>query len=186
MSLADDVAELFSGLDGYERYELRLAVEAVRNDPNAYSREYRRERYAWDASYRRSRSEASRRWHLKTYVRKRKYGPVQVKHGSINGYINLCCRCPVCVVGNCVRMREYRATNNGTLPRSYGPIEAKHGTVSAYNCRGCRCDRCRAAITAYSRERRVVARVNNAAPMANDPCVAVSSLIDQTPLAGAA
>lgn len=108
MSLADDVAELFSGLDGYERYELRLAVWA--SDRIEYRRQYEAERNRTllvrvrRARWQRQRRREDQQWREK----------MQRWH------------------------RERYAAKNGTLPLSYGPILAKHGTTSGYKrgCRG--------------------------------------------------
>ena len=70
------------------------------------------------------------------------------RHGTLNGYCNLACRCEMCRGANRERHREYIQR-----VRSLGRILGTHGSSAAYES-GCRCEACRKANTAKSRARR--------------------------------
>jgi hypothetical protein len=62
--------------------------------------------------------------------------PGDLRHGTLNGYINYRCRCDPC--------RAAKATY-----RPPGPVP--HGTLNGYNNHQCHCEACRAALAAYTR-----------------------------------
>jgi len=68
------------------------------------------------------------------------------RHGTVNGYRNLGCRCPACRQASTRNHRLYIAK-----VRSEGRVLSEHGTETAYSS-GCRCDVCREAHNKRSRE----------------------------------
>lgn len=75
------------------------------------------------------------------------FGPGDPRHGTVNGYKNLRCRCPECRAAN---------TENGrrlTAQRKARPLaEYLHGTRSGYQNHGCRCTRCKEAASTATRK----------------------------------
>jgi hypothetical protein len=80
------------------------------------------------------------------------FDPADPRHGTVNGYVNLHCRCDECreawrtypaMKASQVRYRR----RMGMLPRKLGRT---HGIRATYN-RGCRCDECRRAESEYKR-----------------------------------
>lgn len=68
------------------------------------------------------------------------------RHGTINGYSNLRCRCPKCRSAQAACMAQQRAAKAGH------PIPAHvHGTANGWNYYQCRCDACRIAHNASNR-----------------------------------
>jgi hypothetical protein len=67
------------------------------------------------------------------------------RHGTLNGYFNLRCRCEKCRTTNAGYQRRLRATRH--LP----PGDPRHGTNNGYVNYCCRCDRCRTANSATRR-----------------------------------
>lgn len=73
--------------------------------------------------------------------------PSDSRHGTVNGYCNLKCRCPRCKAAGAElnrRMKQRRYEQ--------GAPTHLHGTVNGYSNYGCRCAPCKAA---YSAEKRV-------------------------------
>ena len=83
------------------------------------------------------------------------------RHGTVNGYGNLGCRCESCRVAHTAYFREWRNRTGRTQPRAdyvaavRAAAEARdnHGTETRYSA-GCRCDACRAAQNDARRRRR--------------------------------
>ena len=75
--------------------------------------------------------------------------PDDPRHGTVNGYGNLRCRCEACREANSNHHREYmlRVVASGELATP----GALHGTSYRYDV-GCRCPECRAAHNAKSRD----------------------------------
>lgn len=69
------------------------------------------------------------------------------RHGTVNGYNNLHCRCTDCRVAAAGYYWE-RVVRSGTLP----PDDPRHGTSNAYHYWRCSCAVCRAAHAAYQRD----------------------------------
>lgn len=59
------------------------------------------------------------------------------RHGTVNGYGNLGCRCPACRQAATENHRRYIER-----VRAEGRVLSQHGTETAYSS-GCRCDICR-------------------------------------------
>ena len=70
------------------------------------------------------------------------------RHGTLNGYCNLACRCDLCREANRVRHRQYM-----DQVRRLGRVLGTHGSSAAYDS-GCRCPECRHANTEKSRNYR--------------------------------
>jgi hypothetical protein len=60
------------------------------------------------------------------------------RHGTVNGYNNLRCRCPHCTKAVTRSIAERRARIAGTLT----PDDPRHGTHNAYDNYSCRCPPC--------------------------------------------
>lgn len=60
------------------------------------------------------------------------------RHGSLNGYINLGCRCPPCTAANTVDHALRQAKPRPPLP----PGDPRHGTSSGYRWWKCKCGMC--------------------------------------------
>jgi hypothetical protein len=58
------------------------------------------------------------------------------RHGTLNGYVNLRCRCALCRLAN----TEYMAKRR--VERSQGPVLAEHGNPNTYSNWSCRCEPC--------------------------------------------
>jgi len=69
------------------------------------------------------------------------FDPEDSRHGSINGYGNLKCRCPECREENTARRAERREAVRNTLDDD----DERHGTNNAYTNYGCKCDPCKEA-----------------------------------------
>lgn len=61
------------------------------------------------------------------------------RHGTVNGYSNLRCRCARCKAAQAVVVKERRARRRQEID----PKDIRHGTVSFYQNHGCRCTRCK-------------------------------------------
>ena len=64
------------------------------------------------------------------------------RHGSVNGYNNLKCRCDECRAANAAYRLDWLRR------RGHNPIDdddPRHGTIGGYTNYSCRCDKCRAA-----------------------------------------
>lgn len=59
------------------------------------------------------------------------------RHGTVNGYGNLDCRCPACTDAWRADYAERRR-----LPRTLAPDDDRHGTPNGYGYWHCRCRRC--------------------------------------------
>lgn len=70
------------------------------------------------------------------------------RHGTINGYVNLRCRCDECT-------EAITARKTGGLPDG----DSRHGTVNGYVNYGCRCAGCTASWTADCDGRRIRRKV---------------------------
>lgn len=84
--------------------------------------------------------------------RHRKAGlpPGHPAHGTLNGYVELGCRCPRCKSANRAAARKGAAQRKQALPPAGSPL---HGLRRTY-VYGCRCEKCRAAESDYQRRRR--------------------------------
>ncbi len=120
-NLRDDIAEMFAGLDGSDRYE-----DAIENWANwrraqdaLYSKEHRdhASRY-WKDRYQREPEVRAR--HKAAVVRyldrllgsdrpRRTYGPLAIKHGSAYTYTKRRCRCAECRAASAAYQRSRRA-----------------------------------------------------------------------------
>jgi hypothetical protein len=83
------------------------------------------------------------------------------RHGTLNGYTNLKCRCGPCIEAHKAYKRgEREELGVRTLDERANARKAflsdlsdpRHGTINGYNGIGCRCDRCREAARVYGRE----------------------------------
>ena len=72
--------------------------------------------------------------------------PDDPRHGTINGYNTLRCRCERCkkASSDYSKMRKARG-----LP----PGDPRHGTYNGYTNSGCRCDECRQAVNNYYQDK---------------------------------
>ncbi len=68
------------------------------------------------------------------------------RHGTVNGYGNLGCRCDECREANRVQHNRYMSQ-----VRAEGRSLGSHGSELRYDT-GCRCEQCREAHNAKSRE----------------------------------
>lgn len=66
------------------------------------------------------------------------------RHGTVNGYGNLGCRCDACRAAHAAAHSEYIRRK-----RAEGRVVGSHGSSVAYDT-GCRCDVCRQAHNARS------------------------------------
>jgi hypothetical protein len=64
--------------------------------------------------------------------------PGDPRHGSVNGYSNLRCRCQPCRDAWAALLKTYRAKRAARLDAA----DVVHGSSSTYNNWGCRCDLC--------------------------------------------
>jgi hypothetical protein len=67
------------------------------------------------------------------------------RHGTVNGYSNLSCRCPECRRAWAVNMAAQRDRRVARLAAD--PSVVAHGLASTYNNWGCRCPECTTANT---------------------------------------
>ena len=74
--------------------------------------------------------------------------PEDSRHGTVNGYANLRCRCDACREA----WRIYYASVRRRYRARPWPTTTQHGTYNAYANYGCRCGLCRAANSAYARD----------------------------------
>ena len=65
--------------------------------------------------------------------------PSDPRHGTVNGYNNLHCRCERCVEAWSVFSKIRRSG-----ARNLAPDDPRHGTPSGYHYWSCRCELCRA------------------------------------------
>jgi len=72
------------------------------------------------------------------------------RHGTLNGYINLKCRCMDCCKAN---TQDWLQRRNARKERGLPVGDHRHGTLNGYNNWGCRCDDCTRANRDYSRSR---------------------------------
>lgn len=80
------------------------------------------------------------------------------RHGTANGYRNLCCRCEPCRAAHTVNLRRYKVTR---IAR--GIPDHVHGTPGGYGNLDCRCGDCTAAWSRETRERNARRRVGDTA-----------------------
>lgn len=95
-------------------------------------------------------------------------GDGDARHGTLNGYSNLRCRCEDCKRANNVNHTDYlnrhpeqRVKNTARSKARYArlraaqppkpPREPRHGTLAEYSYYRCRCEDCRTAATAARR-----------------------------------
>lgn len=67
-------------------------------------------------------------------------GPNDHRHGTVNGYGNLRCRCPRCRAANTAQMRVARARMRAAV--AAGQRDLRHGTTGGYTNYGCHCEHC--------------------------------------------
>ena len=83
--------------------------------------------------------------------------PGDPRHGTLNGYTNLACRCDRCRAANTRYCAEIRLRR-----RARGCPDHLHGSPNGYGNYGCRCGDCTVAWRAdsrdYARRRRQAAR----------------------------
>jgi hypothetical protein len=77
------------------------------------------------------------------------------RHGTLNGYTNLYCRCAACRAAWAKYYDETRENRSGRLWKS----DVEHGTASAYSNWRCRCRACTTAWADYKRVSRAAKRV---------------------------
>ena len=84
--------------------------------------------------------------------------PGDPRHGTINGYGNLYCRCDRCKEANRLNHNEYiqKARASGHLANG----DVTHGSSYRYDV-GCRCDLCREAHNEKSRQTKQRIRERN-------------------------
>jgi hypothetical protein len=101
-------------------------------------------------------------WRAKARTRARRplpLAPDDPRHGTLNGYANLGCRCDQCRAANTDYCRAYqhRAGRHKPYAEWLASVEGchvPHGTETRYTQGGCRCEDCkRAASTARNRRR---------------------------------
>lgn len=92
--------------------------------------------------------------------------PDDPRHGTLNGYNNLECRCRACCSANTQYHAAYlrRVRNTGLLTSE----SVVHGTAYRYDV-GCRCDECRAAHNKKSRDNKARRRRESAAAQQSAP-----------------
>lgn len=73
--------------------------------------------------------------------------PTDQRHGTMNGYVNLGCRCSDCRAANVARLLRVRLERAERLAAD----DPRHGLASTYYNHSCRCDPCRSAATEASR-----------------------------------
>ena len=81
--------------------------------------------------------------------------PGDARHGTVNGYHNLGCRCGACRKAWATHIAQRRA-ERPPLP----PGDARHGTVNGYCNLSCRCDACRKAWATHTAQRRAERRTS--------------------------
>ena len=74
--------------------------------------------------------------------------PDDPRHGTVNGYSNLKCRCSECRSAWATYQRRASAR------RAIAPDDPRHGKATTYTNYPCRCTECRAVMAAYHRARR--------------------------------
>lgn len=79
-------------------------------------------------------------------------GPDDPRHGTVNGYGNLGCRCRPCTVAASRERYLWRKAQAENLAGN--PDDPRHGTPSGYNNYRCRCDRCREAVDIWPQAKR--------------------------------
>ncbi len=100
------------------------------------------------------------------------FPPDDERHGTVNGYANLDCRCDRCRAAWRDHHREYMHRTARAIPRKdYVALRRQnmvHGTEAGYK-RGCRCSACRHTASMARWERRQVGQVltHNRAGYAN-------------------
>ena len=67
------------------------------------------------------------------------------RHGTVNGYKNLACRCDRCCAAHTAYASKKVAERRERTARDGLPSHVLHGRKSAYDNWGCRCTDCRAA-----------------------------------------
>jgi hypothetical protein len=77
--------------------------------------------------------------------------PDDPRHGTLNGYINLECRCTACRAANAAYQRRLVARRREAAGGAH-PV-GKPTSASTYNNYSCRCAGCRAEWAAYHRMR---------------------------------
>lgn len=65
------------------------------------------------------------------------------RHGTLNGYTNLRCRCKPCRAANTAEHKRLRQVRKARLASD--PSIARHGVESTYFNYCCRCEPCKAA-----------------------------------------
>lgn len=80
--------------------------------------------------------------------------PADPRHGTVNGYCNLGCRCARCRAAWAKRTAAAQAKRQAKVT----PDDPRHGTYSFYCNHVCRCDACRKAAAEYHRSRNTAKR----------------------------
>lgn len=76
--------------------------------------------------------------------------PDDPRHGTVNGYVNLACRCAPCRSA----WNDYVKVKRARRATLLAPDDPRHGTNGLYVNYSCRCAPCTAAHTARDRELR--------------------------------
>lgn len=92
--------------------------------------------------------------------------PSDSRHGTLNGYKQLCCRCARCRQAAAAdrsarRARRRSGQDPAALAFQADPTDPRHGTLNGYQHLYCRCERCREA------RRSATARPNRQDPRGN-------------------
>lgn len=82
-------------------------------------------------------------------ARRRGLPPGDPRHGTVNGYGNLGCRCQPCRDANAAEVRRRNAERR---QRGLAPGDPRHGTSNGYGNWSCRCTEC---TTAHALDARV-------------------------------
>ena len=73
--------------------------------------------------------------------------PMDLRHGTVNGYVNYGCRCDKCKAASSRRHKQ-------RVEEGLSETDPRHGTESGYLNWGCRCESCKAGHSAAAKKRR--------------------------------
>ena len=76
--------------------------------------------------------------------------PGDPRHGTVNGYVNLGCRCDEC---RAARAAYQQAQSVNRALRGLPASDPRHGKPTTYANWGCRCQACKQACAEYQRAR---------------------------------